>query len=310
MGWNVCEKVICFWILVVPVSRQWNRTRAENIGTSYEFCVFRDWTSLAAIMLPPYLGSLLSPLGPLPHSWWPLFQKHQANSHKPRGSVVMVYVLKIQAQDPRMWLVCGLLLYLPQQRPAVCWKKEEGSPGPSLFWDGTRSAPEMISYSKPVLMLLVKFCPVAKCSVDLDWYGQHSKKESFSTSFRRRSRLYDPEIIPPGIYLREVKTLSIQNLCTNVLKRFFLSQNSRKSKMSNKREEFTNLSIWGNTIQQYKKNELYMSTALSLEGIKLTEQSRLKVSLHLHNIIKIICIKQNGICQRFGLEGMCVNLSC
>lgn len=53
-----------------------------------------------------------------------------------------------------------------------------------------------------------------------------------------------------------------------------------------------------------------MSTALSLEGIKLTEQSRLKVSLHLHNIIKIICIKQNGICQRFGLEGMCVNLSC
>ena len=94
-----------------------------------------------------------------------------------------------------------------------------------------------------VLMLLVKFCPVAKCNVDLDWYGQHSKKESFSTSFRRRSRLYDPEIIPPGIYLREVKTLSIQNLCTNVLKRFFLSQNSGKSKMSNKREEFTNLSI-------------------------------------------------------------------
>ena len=204
-------------------------------------------------MLPPYLGSLLSPLGALPHSWWPFFQKHQANSHIPRVSVIMVYVLKTQAQDPRMWLVCGLLLYLLQQRHALCWKKEEGSPGPSLFWDGTRSAPEMISYSKPLLMSLVKFSPIAKCNVDLDWYGQHPKRESFSPSFGRRSRLYDPEIILPGIYLRGVKTLSIQNLCTNVLKCFFLSQNSGKIKMSNKREEFNNLSTWGNTIQQYKK---------------------------------------------------------
>lgn len=193
-------------------------------------------------MLPPYLGSLLSPLGALPHSWWPFFEKHQANSHIPRVSVIMVDVLKTQAQDPRMWLVCGLLLYLPQQRHALCWKKEEGSPGPSLFWDGTRSAPEMISYSKPLLMSLVKFSPIAKCNVDLDWYGQHPKRESFSPSFGRRSRLYDSEIILPGIYLRGVKTLSIQNLCTNVLKRFFLSQSSGKIKMSNKMEEFNNLS--------------------------------------------------------------------
>lgn len=43
--------------------------------------------------------------------------------------------------------------------------------------------------------------------------------------------------------------------------------------MSNKREEFNNLSeeiLFNST----KKNELYMSTALSLEGIKLTEQSQ------------------------------------
>ena len=148
----------------------------------------------------------------------------------------MIYVLKTQAQDPRMCLVFGLLLYLPQQRPALCWKKEEGSPGPSLFWDGTRSALEMISYSKPLLMLLVKFSPIAKCNVDLDWYGQHPKKELFSTSSRRGSRLHDPEIILPGTYLREVNTLSIQNLCTDVLKRFFLSQNNGKLKMHNKRE--------------------------------------------------------------------------
>ena len=154
----------------------------------------------------------------------------------------MIYVLKTQAQDPRMCLVFGLFLYLPQQRPALCWKKEEGSPGPSLFWDGTRSALAMISYSKPLLMLLVKFSPIAKCNVDLDWYGQHSKKELFSTSSRRGSRLHDPEIILPGTYLREVNTLSIQNLCTDVLKRFFLSQNNGKLKMPNKREDFNNLS--------------------------------------------------------------------
>ena len=241
-------------------------------------------------MLPPYLGSLLSPLGSLPHSWWHVFQKHQANSHIPRVSVIMVYVLKTQAQDPRMWLVCGLLLYLPQQRHALCWKKEEGSPGPSLFWDGTRSAPEMISYSKPLLMSLVKFSPITKCNVDLDWYGQHPKRESFSPSFRRRSRLYDPEIILPGIYLRGVKTLSIQNLCTNVLKHFFLSQTVEKSKCLIKGKSLTTF-LHEEILFSSTKKMSYIWVQLCLSKVLCwLNKASLKVSLHLHNIIKILYI--------------------
>lgn len=121
----------------------------------------------------------------------------------------MVYVLKTQAQDPKFdWSVVSFCTCL--SKDLLFAEKEEGSPGPSLFWNGTRSAPEMISYSKPLLMAL-KFCPIAKCNVDLDWYGQHSKKESFSTSFRK-SRLYISEIILPGIYLRSENSVHTKSV--------------------------------------------------------------------------------------------------